>query len=394
MNLLAAAQKLMDICREDRRRLHMMAETGFDLQQTREFVMRRLAEMDLQAEECGKCGVVCSLGSGDKTILLRADMDALPIREESHLDFACENGCMHACGHDMHTAMLLCAAQMLKKHEDSLKCRVKLAFQPAEEILMGAQDMMDAGMLSGVDAAAMLHVLVGQEVPVGTVIIAPAGESAPAAGFFTIEVIGSGGHGAMSLDSVDPLNAAAHIVLALQAVPARELGLNDSAALTIGAFKAGSAANVIPQRAVLKGSFRAYGDAVMDFMRRRIVEIARDTASAFRAQAEVRFEGRCPSLWNDEGMCRLARKALGDHLLPVLDGRELGGRASGSEDFANISRKVPSVMLALAAGRPGDGHGHPLHHPAVTFDESALPYGAAAYAALALAFGENGNAPG
>lgn len=394
MNLLQEAQELTHIFRDDRRQLHRMAETGFDLQRTRDYVMRRLEEMNLQPEKCGRCGVICSIGSGEKTILLRADMDALPIHEESGLDFACENGCMHACGHDMHTTMLLGAAQMLKKHEDALEYRVKFAFQPAEEILMGAQDMIAAGLINNVDAAVMLHVLVGKALPMGTVIVAPPGESAPAAAFFTIEVRGSGGHGAMSLDSVDPLNAAAHILSALQAVPARELGLNDRAALTVGAMQAGSAANVIPQRAVLKGSFRAYGNEIMEFIHRRIEEIARDTAAAFRAQANVKFEGSCPSLWNDENMCSFARQALGHHTLPALDGRKLEGRASGSEDFANISRCVPSVMLALAAGRPDDGYVHPLHHPAATFDESALPYGAAAYAAMAMDFCKKENAPG
>lgn len=386
MNLLRESMHLAEVCARDRWEIHSHAEVGFELAWTRAYVMRRLREMGLEPEELGG-GVICCIGSGEKTILLRAEMDALPIREATDAPFACESGCMHACGHDMHAAMLLCAAQLLKNHADELRCRVKLMFQPAEELLMGAQAMIDAGVLECVDAAMMLHVLVGQEIPVGTVIVAPAGMSAPAAGFFFAEVRGSGGHGAMSADSVDPINAAAHMVLSLQAIIARELGADAHAALTVGRFSAGSAANVIPDRAILAGSFRAYNGDVIDFLRRRIEEIIRDTARVFRAQADVRFEGSCPVLLNDANMCTFARRALGNAMIPALDASKLrGGRGSGSEDFAVISQKVPSVMLALAAGRPSDGHAHPLHHPAVTFDGAALPYGAAAYAAIALSF--------
>lgn len=393
-HLLHEARALQPQAIEDRRYLHLHAETGFDLAETRAYIRKRLEEMGYAPQDCGRCGLVCTIGTGSKTILLRADMDALPIVEESGLPFACTGGRMHACGHDLHAAMLLTAAQLLKNHESELAGRVKLMFQPAEETLMGAKDMIAAGVLENppVDAAMMIHVLSGQSIPVGTVIVSASGVSAPAAGNFTISIQGKGAHGAMPSAGVDPINIAAHIILALQEINARELALNQSAALTICMAQAGSTANVIPDTALLRGNYRCYDNETADLIRRRIAEISAGTATVFRGKAQVQFDSDCPTLVNDAALCTLAEECLRQTLGAdrVYNAAMLAGssasRSSGSEDFASVSQRVPSVMLALAAGEPEKGCPHPLHHPGVRFDEDALPSGSAAYAAMALAW--------
>lgn len=392
-NFLQEAQAQQERIIRDRRHLHAHAETGFELEETFRYVWDQLTEMGIQPVKCGHCGIVATIGQGARTMLLRADMDALPIREESGEAFACEAGRMHACGHDMHTAMLLGAARLLKARESELPGTVKLMFQPAEELLQGAADMMASGALENPKptAAAMIHVLTGQPIPVGTVIVSSPGVSAPAAGMFSIRVRGKGCHGAMPHTGVDPVNAAAHMVVGLQAVTARETAPADTAALTIGMLRAGDTANVIPDSAELRGSIRAMDDETCRFMRGRVEEIADLTAKTFRCEAETEFFSICPTLVNDEKLSAMALHACREMLgaeKALLSG-ELGGSAaksSGSEDFASVSHAVPSIMLALAAGEPDKGCQYPTHHPKCRFDEAALPVGAAVYAQLAWAY--------
>lgn len=388
-NLLAAVDSERLV--RDRRHLHAHAETGFDLTETFAYVQQALTQMGLSPRRCGRCGLVADIGHGEKCVLLRADMDALPIREETGLPFACPSGRMHACGHDLHTAMLLEAARVLKQREDGLNGTVRLMFQPAEEIFCGAADMLADGLLDAPrpTAAFMLHVMTNVALPVGTVIVSAPGISAPAAGLFEIGIQGRGCHGAMPHTGVDPISIAAHTVLNLQQLQARELSLSQPCALTIGAFQAGDAANVIPDQAILRGSMRTFDDDTRQFLTRRVEEVAVQTAAMFHGQATVRSLGGCPTLRNDGDLSAAVLSALRTLLGAdrALSSSELGGdaaKSSGSEDFANISHEVPSLMVALAAGQPDDGHNHPVHHPMTTFDESALSTGAAVYAAMAL----------
>ena len=375
----------------DRRYLHAHAETGFDLHETYDYVFRQLTDMGLAPRKCGKCGIVADIGAGEKCVLLRADMDALPMDEEAKVDFRCENGRMHACGHDMHTAMLLEAARLLKARESTLGGMVRLMFQPAEEPLLGAADMLADGLLDGVKpcAAFMIHVLTALDIPAGTVIVSAPGLSAPAAGMFEVRIQGKGCHGAMPHTGVDPITIAAHTVLNLQQIQTRELSLAQSCALTIGMLQAGDTANVIPDKAVLRGSYRAFEDDTCAYIKRRIDEIAVQTAALFHASAETEMLGGCPTLTNDADLSASTLEMLKAMLGAdkALLSSELGGGASkftGSEDFANITHAVPSLMVALAAGTPGEGYVHPAHHPKARFDEGVLPQGAAVYAAMAL----------
>lgn len=377
--------------RTDRRYLHACAETGFDLHDTFAYVWKQLTDMGLAPRRCGKCGIIADIGEGEEGVLLRADMDALPIREEEDVPFASENGCMHACGHDLHTAMLLEAARILKGRERELTGRVRLMFQPAEEVLLGAADMLENGLLEGlhIRGAFMIHVLTDVELPAGTVIVSVPGVSAPAAGMFEIRIQGKGCHGAMPHTGVDPISIAAHTVLNLQQIQTRELSVTQPCALTIGMLQAGDTANVIPDSALLRGSLRAFDDETHQQLIRRVEEIAGGTAELFGGSAQMRMLGGAPTLVNDAALSTMALSALRELLGEerVLLSADLGGdakKSSGSEDFANVSHAAPSLMVALAAGEPSRGYASPAHHPRARFDESVLPVGAAVYACLAL----------
>ena len=370
---------------ENRRWLHAHAETEFDLSETVDFVKERLSEIGCEYTDCGKCGISALIGKKEgKTFLLRADMDALPINEESGLDFSCKNGKMHACGHDMHTAMLLGAAKILKQFENELSGKVKLMFQPAEETLSGANNMIENGILKNpdVDGAMMLHVMAGFPLKTGTVIIPEAGIGAPAADYFTINIQGKGCHGSTPHLGIDPITSAAHILIALQEFSARETGVTDEGVITVGSFQGGYAGNVIADTAVLQGTLRAFDDDLRQNMKKRITEIAESVGKAFRTKVSVTFGSGCPTLENDGALVEFteenARALLGYEL--VINAGSFGAENThkgGSEDFSYISKQVPSVMVALASGEPEKGYKYHQHHPKVIFDESVLKIGSA-----------------
>jgi len=393
--ILREAKALQEEIKSHRLWLHTHAETGFDLTETKPYVKSALMKMGYTVLRRRRAPPPRPRGGGGgKVLLLRADMDALPIAEEADVDFACQNGRMHACGHDMHTAMLLGAAKLLKAHESELDGMVKLMFQPAEEIFEGSKDMIASGVLENPrpDAALMIHVAAGMPLPAGTVVVSAPGVSAPAADYFTIRVHGKGCHGSAPQNGIDPLTAAAHILIALQEIHARELSASDEAVLTIGTFHAGEAGNVIPDTATMGGTIRTYGEKTRAYLKERITAIAKNVAEAFRAGAEVSFGSGCPTLVNDKGLSETVTGYLKDLLGAnrAFTTAELSGgkpaRGGGSEDFAYVSHEVPSLMLALAAGEPSKGYVYPQHHPKVKFDESVLSTGAAVFVDCALQY--------
>ena len=396
-DLLEEAKSLKQDLIEKRRFLHANPETGFNLSNTLKFVESELINMGYKPIHCGKAGIIAIAGGKKqgKTFLIRGDMDALPIKEEAEVEFASQNGCMHACGHDMHTTMMLGAAQLLKKHENEINGTIKLMFQPAEEIFEGSKDMLENGLLENpkVDAALMIHVMANSPFIPGSVIVSAPGVSAPAADYFEIKVQGSGCHGSMPNTGVDPISVSAHILLALQEINARELSVTDKAVLTIGTIHAGKASNAIPDTATMGGTIRTYDEETRTFIKSRMTEITQNTASAFRAKAEVVFGSGCPTLVNDEELSKCAEKyteeLLGKEMAFSVAqlasmSRGQSSKSAGSEDFAYISHKVPTIMLALAAGQPEKGYCYPQHHPKVKFDEEALPYGSSIYAYVAM----------
>ena len=396
--LLSESKQIEKILIDTRHHLHANPETGFALKQTKAFVKAELEKMGYTPSDCGKSGLTALVGGKKqgKVFLIRADMDALPIKEEANIVFASHNNNMHACGHDMHTAMLLGAARLLKEHEAEIEGTVKLMFQPAEELLEGSKDMIEHGVLENpsVDAALMMHVMTGIPLPTGTIVACDGGVSAPAADYFTIQIQGKGCHGSTPNKGIDPITIAAHIIIGLQEISARELFLFDPVALTIGTVHAGIADNVIPDTASLGGTLRAYDEETRDYIKKRICEIASGIATSFRATATIDFTSGCPVLINEAclAQCTLSyvhellgsQKAFSASQLNAMSDYGTASKCSGSEDFAYISHEVPSIMLAIAAGEPAKGYEYPLHHPKVMFDDNALTIGSAVYAYTAL----------
>lgn len=392
--IIQAANALEDELVANRRYLHTIPGIGFDLKATLEFVSQKLTEMGVAHKPCGKAGIVATIGGKKpgKVFLLRADMDALPMAEESGEPFSAQNGLMHACGHDMHTTILLGAAKLLKEYENEICGTVKLMFQPAEEIFSGAADMIEAGVLEDphVDAAMMLHVFAGMPMPTGLVAVCD-GISNAAADVFTIRIQGKGCHGSMPSTGIDPLLTGAHILIALQELHSRELAMSDEVALTFGSFNAGIAANVIPDTAQMSGTLRTFDEELRAHVKQRMEEIVTGIAKAFRAEATIEYTSGCPTVQNDQNLCNDVTGYLQEMLGPQgamsttqMLGKSGGMKASGSEDFAFVSQKVPSVMLGLPAGNAQTGHMFPQHHPKVRFDESVMPIGCASFVYAAI----------
>lgn len=396
IDFIKEAKEIENEILENQRFLHQNAELGFELTKTTEYVKNRLEEIGCRAMACGKNGLVSLIGKGEgKTFLLRADMDALPIKEEADVEYACKTGNMHACGHDFHTAMLLGAARLLKNHENEINGTVKLMFQPAEEILSGAKNMIENGVLRNPkpDGALMLHVMAGLPLKTGTIVVAN-GVSAPAADYFTINIQGKGCHGSTPQQGIDALTIGAHILIALQEINARELGVSDEATLTIGKMNGGTTGNVIADKAVLEGTLRAYDEEIRCHIKKRISEITQGIAGSFRGKGTADFGNGCPPLKNDEQLSEEIEGYLTDALgeEQVLNTEKMGGRTNksgGSEDFSYISQEVPSLMLALAAGNSEEGYLYPQHHPKVKFDENVLNIGSAVMAHSAFSWLEN-----
>ena len=257
MNDYQRACELKEETIANRRYIHEHAEVGLELPQTRAYVMEKLKEYGLEPKACG-AGVTATLGKAGKVLLLRADMDALPMPEESGESFACKDGIHnHACGHDFHAAMLLTAAKILKEKENELEGTVKFMFQPAEETFEGSRNMIEHGILENpkVDAALAFHVAAGK-VPAGLVMYNDSGVMMSSVDGFKITIHGKGAHGASPHTAIDPINVGTHIYLALQELIARESNPSHACVLTIGQFAAGSAPNIIPEIAVLQGTIR------------------------------------------------------------------------------------------------------------------------------------------
>ncbi len=355
--------------------LHNMAEIGFELPKTKEYVKNTLEGFGYCVSQCGQ-GLTATVGNGAKTILLRADMDALPY---SH-------GAVHSCGHDMHTAMLLGAAQILKQKENSLKNTVKLMFQPAEEILAGALDMISAGILKDpdVDFAFMLHTVAATPLPAGTIIFPADRIGASCADMFTIKISGKSCHGSTPWKGNDAASVACAILQALNILIPKECPPSSFTVLSFGSIVCGDTYNIIPDNAILRGSLRSFEDKIQEYVKKRIIEISKHIALSYNTKAEVTFDFGCPSFINDEDLCKnikpLIEKAIGKEF--VVNSSDFS-RGGGSEDFAYISHKVPSLMLPIAAGHPDDGYIYPQHHPKVRFDDNVLPYGTTVLCTLA-----------
>ncbi|MGG4214883.1 M20 family metallopeptidase [Paenibacillus sp. FSL L8-0638] len=391
-DFLSMAHQLQDKLVKHRHHLHAVPELDLSLPRTTAYVKEMLESMGLEPTPVGESGLMVTIGGqhAGKVILIRADMDGLPIQEETELSFASLNGNMHACGHDLHTSMLLGAAEILKANEEQLRGTVKLMFQSGEETLHGAKMMLENGILDNpkVDAAMMLHVLTGMPIPIGQFVVPEAGGAISASSdWFEIIIRGRGAHGAMPSAAVDPLNVAAHLHLALQGILSRETPPVESAVLTIGVMEGGSTNNVIPDTARMKGSVRTFNAALRDKMETRIHDISAGIGETFQAKVDVIYTRGCPEVKTDSGLNRQMRTTIantfGASSLIGITQLIPGGKLMGSEDFAFVSQAVPSTSVFLNAGNTEEGYGYPVHHPKTMFSDEVLYKGAAAYAAFA-----------
>ena len=389
MNFYERALQLKPVLVEDRRYLHANAEVGLDLPRTKAYVMQKLIEYGLEPIDCGY-GITATVGKEGKCILLRADMDALPMGEESGESFACPTGTeAHCCGHDMHTAMLLTAARMLKENEDALDGKVKLMFQPAEETFEGAQNMIENGILENPvpDAAMAFHVGPGQ-MPVGLYMYNSTGTMMNSVDGFKIVVRGRGAHGAYPHNSIDPINIAVHIFLALEALIAREADPSKSCVMTVGHIDAGSAPNIIPETALLEGTIRTNDKEARELLVRRMREVVIRTAEVYGGSAEVIILYAVSPLICDSKLTNEMAGYLKELGNPGAMGYP-GISASASEDFASIAEKIPSAYFYLSAGFTDARGVAAAHNPKVMFNEDVLPVGAAGYAHCAAEWLQN-----
>lgn len=396
-DILEAAKAMQDQIVADRRTLHKNPEIGFDLSNTAAYVKTRLAEMGIEAHDCGgpvepklrkdmvfagfpdmakSTGVVATIGKGGKTFLLRADMDALPIHETTGLDFAAEGNLGHMCGHDSHTAMLLGAAKLLKEREDQLPGTVKLMFQTGEELGCGSRLMIEAGLLENpkVDAAFALHVMPNQKL--GTIGYVN-GVSSASMDTFIIKLKGQGGHSSQPQLCIDPLLIMSNLNIMLNQFVGREVDPSKFVSLTVGKLHGGTAINIIPDSAEMGVSLRSYDVAARNHAVKRIPEIIDHVVKMWRGEYEL-LTFSTPSTFNDKETCvqlsPFIREILGEDNLILKDTPQ-----SGTEDFSYISQAVPSMFGFL-----GSGDGAPLHNPGVILDESVFPIGAAVLANCAI----------
>ena len=384
--LRTAAEALAEQLTADRRHIHMHPELGFKEHETSQYIQRRLGEIGVPFKAgIAQTGILSTIEGTKpgKTVLLRADIDALPIDEQNDVPYKSKNpGVMHACGHDAHTAVLLGAAQLLKGRD--FAGTVKLVFQPCEERAPGgAIKMIEEGVMDDpkVDAAFGLHVT--PQLEVGQLGYRP-GPASAASDRFTITVVGKGGHAARPNSCVDAVVVGAHIVVALQTLVSRETSPIQPAVVTVGAIHAGDAHNVIPGEATIRGTVRTYDPDLRNQMAQRLRELAQGIARAMRAEANVEYTFGYPPLVNDQAMTDLARAAgaeiVGKENLTDPD------QALGGEDMAYFLQKAPGCFFRLGTGNRARGITYGNHHPRFDVDEGALPIGAAAMAATALRF--------
>ena len=377
MDYLKRSVELFEETTANRRYLHQNPEVGTELPNTSAFIWDRLTEMGYAPKLCGGCGVVATVGkAGGKTILLRSDMDALPMREESGLPFASTCDAAHTCGHDCNAAQLLTAAKLLKENEDALAGTVKLMFQPAEEVFLGAKAMIADGVLEDPkpDAALSFHVTSGQ-MPPTVFLYNSTGTMMNSVDGFKITVRGKGSHGAYPERSVDPINIAVHIYLALEAIVAREITSTQASVMTVGIFSAGDAYNIIPETAQLQGSIRTDSPEQRELLVRRMKQVAASVAETYNGSAEVEMIAEVPPLICDHDVTESFAGYMKELDVPgqfaVAD-----LKATASDDFACVLERIPGAYIYLSAGF-ADRPATQQHSPDVLFNEEVFRFGPA-----------------
>ena len=357
-----------------RRDFHMHPELAFEEHRTAKILADRLKKLGFQVQTgVAKTGVVGILECGQpgKTLMLRADMDALPIQEiEGRTYGSTYPGKMHACGHDGHTAVSLVIADILAKHKNQLKGRVKIVFQPAEEIVAGGKLMLEEGVMENPTPDRIIGFHTFPSLPRGKIGVR---DGAMWAGVeeLCIAVKGTGGHGGTPHVTADPIVAGSNIILSLENILARELSPFNPAALTMGVFSAGTRFNVIPDSIEIRGSSRTFTEETREFVRRRVEEISQLIAQAYRCSAKVSVERSAPTVWNNPEVANAVREAAAKVVGPdnVVD----PGQSTVGDDVSVFLNEAPGCYFLLGVGNAEKGAGAPLHSPEYDLDEDALP---------------------
>ena len=375
-------QQHKDLIINTRRDLHRIPEPAYTEEKTSVYVAEYLRKEDLEVQTgIAQTGVVALMkraGPG-RTLMIRADMDALPISEETGLPFASTHGgAMHACGHDAHMAMVLGAATILNKVKDTLNGNIKFLFQPAEEGPGGAKAMIEAGVMKNprVDHSIGCHVW--PAVPEGTIGV-KAGALMAAMDRFDIRIVGKGGHGAMPHLCVDALEVGSQVVNALQRIASRQMDPLNPTVVTIGSFHAGTSFNVIPGEAELSGTTRTFERAIWNSWPERIEKIVRGVCQSMGADYELKYAQGYPPLFNDESMAEVVRRCAGE---VVGEDQVIEPEPTmGGEDMAFYLEKSKGCFFFLGVGRQGSA---PLHNPKFDLNENVLLIGAEIYCRVAL----------
>ena len=378
-DIKALAHEVFPYVVEMRRDFHRNPEPSFEEFRTTDRIAEELDKMGIPYRRFEPSGLVGDIvgGKPGKCIFLRADIDALSVKEESGVEFASEReGFMHACGHDTHAAMLLGAAKLLNSIKGELCGTVKVLFQPAEELAMGAKHIIAQGAIEGADAGFGMHIFAQQ--PVGQLGIT-SGVIHPAADYYKLDVHGVTSHGALPDEGVDATVAAAAIVMNLQTISSREFSPLEPVVVTVGTLHSGQRFNVISNHAELEGTVRLFNEELHQKIPGMMARIAENTAAAFRCTAELDYQFKSDMLVNDEAMTELARgaalKVAGEeHIAPIR-------RSMGGEDFSAYTHIVPCAFVAL-----GGGGEAPQHSEKFCIDESAFETGVAMYAQVAVDF--------
>ncbi|HMH48883.1 MAG TPA: M20 family metallopeptidase [Candidatus Acidoferrum sp.] len=387
-DIRAEAQRMLDETIQLRRRIHRHPELGLTLPHTQATVLEALDGFGLEVRTGQRTTSVVARLRGARpgpTILLRGDMDALPMPEDTGLPFASEvPGAMHACGHDGHTAMLVGASRLLARRRDALAGSVLFMFQPGEEGYHGARVMIEEGLLDGEDAptgAFAMHVT--HRRPAG-VISAKGGPTAAAADTIQMIVRGQGGHASAPHDCLDPIPVACEIVQALQTMVTRRVHVFDPAVVTIAKIEAGTTRNVIPETATLLGTVRTVSESTRETVLAGVRRVAQGVAAAHGAEVDVEITRGYPPTVNDERFARFVLDTAREMLGP--DGaQQASNPMMGAEDFSYVLQRVPGAMANLGT-RPDGGPAYPNHSNRMLLNESALATGVAMHAAVALRF--------
>lgn len=372
-----------------RRDFHRHPELGFQEYRTAEVVARELRALGLEVTtgiaQTGLSAVIEGSQPG-RVVMLRFDMDALPIEEQTGAEYASQNaGVMHACGHDGHMAIGLTAARLLQENRDLIHGTIKLVFQPAEEGLGGAERMVAENVLENPHVDVCLGLHLWNEKPLGWAAVVP-GAFMAGADFFTVRIFGKGGHGGLPEKTIDPIVATAQIIMGLQTIVSRNIAPLESAVVSVTQMAAGSAYNIIPNQAELRGTIRTFLPEVRDVVTARLEQIVRSIAMGMNCEADIELQRLTWPVINHPRVTEVVQGVI-HNLLPDLR-IENNYRSMVSEDMAVFLNKVPGCFFFIGSGNPEKGLNAGHHHPKFDFDEQVLSQGAAILAAAALELGK------